>query len=64
MTESQDPTNNMGKGARVLYEQYRKMGIKDVKMKSYQGARHEILNETNREEVYKDMLDWLDAHIE
>jgi len=62
MTGSEDPTNNQGKGARVLYEQYRKLSIKDLKIKSYQGARHEILNETNREEVYQDMLDWMESH--
>ena len=62
MTGSEDPSNDRGKGARVLSEQYRKLNIKDVKIKSYQGARHEILNETNREEVYQDMLDWMEAH--
>lgn len=63
MTGSEDPSNNHGRGASVLYEQYRHLGIKDVKIKIYQGARHEILNETNREEVYQDMLDWMESHF-
>ena len=62
MTGSEDPTNNRGKGARILYEQYGKLGIRDVKIKVYEGARHEILNETIKEQVYKDMLDWMESH--
>jgi len=62
MTGSEDPTNNRGKGARILYEQYGKLGIRDVKIKVYEGARHEILNETVKEQVYKDMLDWMESH--
>jgi len=62
MTGSEDPTNNMSKGARILYDQYGKLGIRDVKFKVYEGARHEILNETIKEQVYKDMLDWMESH--
>ncbi len=29
----------------------------------YPGGRHEMLNETNYEEVQKDILDWLNAHV-
>jgi len=62
MTGSEDPTNNMGKGARILFDQYQKLGIRDVNFKVYEGARHEILNETIKDQVYKDMLDWMEAH--
>jgi alpha-beta hydrolase superfamily lysophospholipase len=40
---------------------YHRLGIKDVGMKLYEGAHHEILNETNREEVMADIIAWLDA---
>ena len=33
-----------------------------INIKLYPGARHEILNETNRAEVYADILAWCDAH--
>jgi alpha-beta hydrolase superfamily lysophospholipase len=29
----------------------------------YLGARHEVLNETNRDEVMADVVDWLDDHL-
>ena len=36
-------------------------GMKDVTMKLYHGGRHEMLNETNRAEVYEDALGWLNS---
>jgi alpha-beta hydrolase superfamily lysophospholipase len=63
MYGSEDPVGKKGKGPQAVYEEYKKAGIKDVGIKVYEGARHEILNETNRQEVYKDMLDWFDAHL-
>ena len=38
----------------------KKTGHKNVTMKIYEGARHEILNEINRDEVYADIIAWLD----
>jgi alpha-beta hydrolase superfamily lysophospholipase len=32
-------------------------------LKVYEGARHEILNELNRQEVYKDIIDWIKDRI-
>ncbi len=40
-------------------ERYRSAGIKDVTLRSYPAARHEVLNETNRAEVEEDLLAWL-----
>lgn len=50
-------------GAQVLADRYRELGIKDVRLIIYPGARHEVLNETNRDEVQQDVLNWLDAHL-
>lgn len=41
----------------VLVERYRKAGVKDVEIKLYEGARHEMLNETNREEAMRDLVE-------
>ena len=38
-------------------------GLGDVTHKFYPGARHETLNETNRDEVVKDLIAWLDARV-
>lgn len=57
-----DPVGNYGKGPKAVYEQYQRLGIEDVRLKLYDGYRHEILNETGKEEPYSDILNWLDAH--
>ena len=58
-----DPVGGMGKGVRTVHGFFREAGCKDLTMKLYPGARHEILNEINREEAYADILGWLDARI-
>lgn len=45
-----------GKFVTALYEQYKGLGVKDVTVKLYPEARHEILNEINNAEVYADFL--------
>lgn len=58
-----DPVGEFGKGVRKIYEKYRAAGIRDVTLRLYTGDRHEILNETDRDQVYKDLLGWLEKHI-
>ncbi len=43
---------------------YRQAGVRDVTTKLYPGARHELLNETNKEEVMADVIQWLDARTD
>jgi alpha-beta hydrolase superfamily lysophospholipase len=50
--------------ARRLERAYRqRSGLTDVTTIVYPGARHEIYNETNRDEVMADLSSWLDARI-
>ncbi|WP_295122041.1 alpha/beta fold hydrolase [uncultured Leifsonia sp.] len=50
--------------ARKLERSYRtRSGLSDVTTIVYPGARHEIFNETNREEVFADLTAWLDPRI-
>ncbi|MGB7817812.1 MAG: alpha/beta hydrolase [Ornithinibacter sp.] len=58
-----DPVGDNGKGPRAVADQYRKAGLTDVTCTLYPGARHEIFNETNRDEVTADVVAWLDAHL-
>ena len=37
-------------------------GMNDVTIKLYDNDRHEILNETDRQEVYEDIYAWFEAH--
>ncbi len=60
---SEDPLAGGGQLVEVLGQRYRDAGLVDVKVKLYDGARHEILNEINRDEVTSDVVDWLDAHL-
>lgn len=56
-----DPVGDFGKGVQQAYDAYKKAGIKDLQIKLYENDRHEILNETDRETVYADMLAWLES---
>lgn len=58
-----DPVGDGGKGPRAVAEQYRAAGVTDVTCTLYPGARHEVFNETNRDEVTADVIAWLDAHL-
>lgn len=58
-----DPVGKMGKLVSKLYDLYKGIGIKDVKIKLYEDARHEIVNEVNKDEVYDDIAKWLDELV-
>lgn len=55
-----DSAGGFGKGPKLALENYRKYG-KNITLKLYPGARHEVLNETNKEEVYRDILAFIDS---
>ena len=59
LSGDKDPVGENGKGVKKLAALYRKVGVQDIIMKLYPGARHEVLNEVNREEVFEDILRWL-----
>ncbi|MFF3572644.1 prolyl oligopeptidase family serine peptidase [Nocardia jiangxiensis] len=46
-----------------LAERLRAAGVEHVTTRVYPDARHEILNETNRDEVVADLIGWLQAHL-
>ncbi|MBI5254891.1 MAG: alpha/beta hydrolase [Burkholderiales bacterium] len=58
----QDPVGGRTAGLQVLLNTYRSLGIADVQHTFYPGARHEVLNETHRDQVEADILAWLAAH--
>lgn len=53
-----DPVGDLGKGVKRVEKQLRKAGIQDLYCKLYANDRHEILNETDRDVVYGDILAW------
>lgn len=59
----QDPVGSMGKGVRKAYKSFIKAGVSDISIKLYPRGRHEMLNELNRQEVYNDILTWMESKI-
>ncbi len=56
-----DPVGNMGKGVHKLFKFYNHIEC-NVKMKLYDNARHEILNEPIKQTVYEDVLNFLNEN--
>ncbi|MET0461042.1 MAG: alpha/beta hydrolase [Ilumatobacteraceae bacterium] len=55
-----DPLAGGGPLIDMVADRYRAAGVEDVTVRLYPGARHETFNETNRNEVTADLIDWLD----
>lgn len=55
---NRDPVGDMGEGVKKVYDAMTAAGL-DAKMKLYEGCRHEILNDTCKEEATRDILTWL-----
>lgn len=58
-----DPVGDYGRGVLEVYNRLRDAGVADVDINLYEGARHEVLNETNRDDVFADLLLWLKKHL-
>jgi alpha-beta hydrolase superfamily lysophospholipase len=63
MSGDRDPVGDQGKSTRALHRQLQRAGLKDLEIELYAGARHEIFNELNRDEVQAKLLKWLDRRI-
>lgn len=58
-----DIVGDCGDGVKKVFEEYKKVGIKDVSMKLYPGLRHEIHNEPSKETVFEDILNWINEKV-
>ena len=58
-----DPVGGMSKGVLAVADQFRDAGLKNVTVKLYSNARHEVFNEMNRDEVMADLCAWLEKAI-
>nr|WP_180218739.1 alpha/beta hydrolase [Streptomyces albus] len=59
-----DPCNQRMTLVNELLEDFRYLGTRDLSWRAYEGARHEILNETNRDEVEADLVEWFESHLD
>lgn len=60
LSGADDPVGEFGRGAARAYLSFVRAGVRDAELKLYAGMRHEILNETEKERVYSDILAWLE----
>ncbi len=59
----EDPVGNFGIGVKKLYSQLKKARIQDISITLFPGARHEILNEKQKEIVFAYLKKWLNVHM-
>jgi alpha-beta hydrolase superfamily lysophospholipase len=58
-----DPLNGDLVFLHLLIERYRAAGVKDIAFDFYPGGRHEMLNETNRDEVIANLVAWINRVV-
>jgi alpha-beta hydrolase superfamily lysophospholipase len=58
-----DPVGGPVVLAQLLADRYREAGLKDVTFRVWPGGRHEILNETNRDDVEGELLSWVEGAV-
>jgi alpha-beta hydrolase superfamily lysophospholipase len=58
-----DPVNGRLEWLKPLADRYRAAGVRDVTVKFYKDGRHEMLNETNRAEVVRDLAAWVNGVV-
>ena len=61
MSGDMDPVGNYGKGPSYVYKKLMISGAERLDLKLYEGARHELFNETNSDEIFHDIVSWLEA---
>ena len=59
-----DPVGANGAGVEKVAQEIRDAGVKDVTVKLYPDGRHEMFNELNKEEVWHDLIGWLENQLE
>lgn len=59
LSGEEDPVGDYGRKVAEVYDSFVKLGMEHVQMKLYPGDRHEILNESDRADVYGDIYRWI-----
>ncbi len=54
-----DPVGDYGNGVKKAYQDFERAGMKRLSLKLYPGCRHELLNETIKQQVYEDLYSWI-----
>ncbi len=59
----EDPVGGMGQGVRRFAAMLEDCGMRDLRCELIPGDRHEILNETDREETFQKLLGWMEERL-
>lgn len=60
---SMDPVGDYTKGVKVVYDRMKAAGVKDVTLRFYEGGRHEMLNDTEKDKVWLDVLGFINSSV-
>ena len=63
MSGAADPVGDYGKGVERAYKMFCDVGMRDVTMRLYPEGRHEMLKEINREDVFRDIINWINEKV-
>ena len=63
MSGEADPVGDYGNGVAKAYKSFFNAKLQDVMIRLYPEGRHEMLNEINREDVKRDILEWLNSKL-
>lgn len=63
LSGTRDPVGENGRGVERLVTLYKQAGLSHVTLQLYPDARHELVNELNREIVTADLIAWVDAAL-
>ncbi|MCK5761497.1 MAG: lysophospholipase [Candidatus Izimaplasma sp.] len=59
-----DPVGEFGEGVKAMREVYSGHGFLDLTLEIVKEARHEVLNEVNKEATYKFILEWIEKSLD
>ncbi len=55
---SMDPVGKNGKTVKIAYENYKKSGLRNIKLKIFEGYRHELHKEPVKEQLFNEIISW------
>ena len=58
-----DPVGDFGKGVKKAVNAFRTSGMENVECILYPECRHELINELNKDEIFQDVLEWLEFRL-
>ena len=63
MSGTEDPVGGYGKSVTYVYKHLLLAGVSDVRLRLYEGGRHELFRDTCRTEVFRDIINFVEERI-